>query len=534
MAAPGVVAAVADAASEPMLVLAASGSIAYANTAARELLRAPLETLQGVDAERLIAGTRALIPEPGRPLPAPLDSDDPVWQGPAPELAIPGDAPIPVGVRLSCVLADGELYACLSIRTGERSAPASRAQVEAAIGRLAPSGQGGVIVIDVDHFELVNQSLGRAGGDRVLADLDLALHTFSRVGEVAARLEADRFAIVTPQSEGDALSRRADELLEAIRERRIQIADTPVRLTASAGICAFDRPRLTPEQTVLAAEEAITVAKGHGGDRSVLSVEPGPSRARLGLDWNDKIRSGIESGGLTPHFQPILELGTNRISHFELLARLRDSRGELIQPGVFIPVAERLGMIGAIDRWAIQTAIRTLARWAPNPHGPRIAVNASGRSVGATQLLDCVHGELRGEQVQGSKLIIEVTETAAIGSIDAATEFADELRRLGVGFALDDFGTGFGTFLYLKHLPLDQVKIDGEFIREIGGSTADQAFVRSLVDVAHGLGIETVAEFVADEESLEWVRKLGIDYAQGYLIGRPQPLIEGGARALPA
>ncbi len=268
-----------------MLVLAASGSIAYANTAARELLRAPLETLLGVDAELLIAGTRARIPGPGRPLPAPLDSDDPAWQGPAPELAIPGDAPIPVGVRLSCVLADGELYACLSIRTGERSAPAARARIEAAIGRLAPSGRGGVIVIDVDHFELVNQSLGRAGGDRVLADLDLTLHAVSRAGEVAARLEADRFAIVTPQSDGGALSRRADELLEAIRERRIQIADTPVRLTASAGICALDRPRLD-----VRADRARRRGGDHrrqGSRRRPLcalgraGTEPGAPRTRL-------------------------------------------------------------------------------------------------------------------------------------------------------------------------------------------------------------------------------------------------------------
>ncbi len=526
--APSIVASVAEAASEPMIVLAADCRIRHANSAAERLLRAPAARLRGVDADRLIAGLRELIPPAGDPLPRPVDSDEPGWEGPPPQLRIPGDEAIPVGIRVSAVIAEGELFACVSIRAGRDRTAASRSRVEAAIARLAVGGVGGVVVIDVDNFELVNQSLGRAAGDRALADLDLALHAATQEGEVAARLEADRFALVSPAG-GPQLADRANEILDAIRNRRIAVAGTTIRLTASAGVCALDGSLLSPEQLLLAAEEAAGSAKRQGGDRHVTQEEPGPRRARLGLDWNDKIRTGIEDGGLTPHFQPILELGTNRITHFELLARLREPGGTLIQPGDFIPVAERLGMIGAIDRWAIRTAIRTLARWSSNPGGPRIAVNASGRSVGAAGLLDCLHGELRVGRVDGSKLIIELTETAAIGSIEAAIEFADDLRRLGVGFALDDFGTGFGTFLYLKHLPLDQVKIDGEFIREIGGSIPDQTFVRSLVEVAHGLGVETVAEFVADRSALEWVRRLGIDYAQGFLIGRPQPLLNGTA-----
>ena len=280
-------------------------------------------------------------------------------------------------------------------------------------------------------------------------------------------------------------------------------------------------------------------------DRGADPVVPVEPRARLdpGPDPLDvaaipALLLGGVNGGLIAHFQPILEIGTGRISHLELLARLRDTDGSLVEPGIFIPVAERLGMVGWIDRWAVRTALHTLSRWRANPGGPRIAVNASGRSVGSPQLIDCVHESLRRTGLDGSRLVIEVTETAAIGSIESAAEFGEELQRLGVGFSLDDFGTGFGTFYYLKHLPLDQVKIDGEFIREIVSSPSDQAFVTSLVAMAQGRNVKTVAEFVADEEVLSCVRALGIDYAQGFLIGRPQPLVPGpdapGGLARPA
>jgi len=519
--APAVVEAVAAGASDAMLITSTDGRIAFANAAAETLLDSDRNALRGTPVNRLLTGISSAIRTiSSRRFAPPIDSEEKGWQGAAPILRVPGHEPTPVAIRISSAAAEGVQYACISIRP--ESAGDDRAAVESAIDRLEDSG--GVIVVDLDHFELVNQGLGRSGGDAVLDDLASALSAAARRGETVAHLEADRFALVTAAAD---LPGRAEQLLDAIRSRRVRVGESTVRLTASAGISAVDEPRRSGEKLLLAAEAAVHTAKEQGGDRSHVERIGAGIKARPGLDWNDRIRSAIEGGGLIAHFQPILEIGTGRISHLELLARLRDPDGSLVEPGIFIPVAERLGMVGWIDRWAVRTAVHTLSRWRANPAGPRIAVNASGRSVGSPQLIDCVHESLRRTGLDGNRLVIEVTETAAIGSIESAAEFGDELQRLGVGFSLDDFGTGFGTFYYLKHLPLDQVKIDGEFIREIVASPSDQAFVTSLVAMARGRDVKTVAEFVADEEVLSCVRALGIDYAQGYLIGRPQPLAPG-------
>lgn len=527
---PQVVRTVAAGSTSPVLVTRSDARIVFANEAAERLLRCSTATLADAHVDTYLLGAAEVVRIAfARRFSLVVDTTDASWTGNRPLLSRAGAVGPQVDVRVSTVTGEDDSYACISIHAGPETQTqaagaelAGRAEVEAALDPGGTHPGSGVIVIDVDCFDLVNESLGRACGDQLLSQVSDVLRGLTENDELVARLDGDRFALLV-EADRLATRTRAEQVLEAIRTRRWRVGGSVVRLTASAG-CSAEPLVSRGEERVLGAETALRHAKEAGRDRVVVHEQAGRERARTTIGWTDRIRTDIENGALVPHFQPILDLRNGAVSHYELLARMRADDGRLIQPNTFIPVAERLGMIGMIDRWAIETAIDVLARSPRGPAGPRIAVNASGRSVGSQQLLDCLHRGLDHHRVDPCRLTVEVTETAAIGSIDAAAAFGDELRRLGVGFALDDFGAGFGNFYYLKHLPLDQVKIDGEFIRSIARSASDQLFVEALVNMAEGLRITTVAEFVTDAEALGVVRRLGIDYAQGFHIGMPAPL----------
>jgi EAL domain-containing protein (putative c-di-GMP-specific phosphodiesterase class I) len=198
--------------------------------------------------------------------------------------------------------------------------------------------------------------------------------------------------------------------------------------------------------------------------------------------------------------------------------------GETIAPGAFIDTAERFGLIGEIDRWVVKRAIHLLA---DERHDDQalLEVNLSGKSVGDRELPELIEREIELTGIDPSRLVFEITETAAIANMDQARAFAERLTRLGCRFALDDFGAGFSSFYYLKHLPLDYLKIDGDFIRTLTTSPTDQLVVKSMVDIARGMGMKTIAEFVEDAETAETLREMGVDYSQGYYHGRPQPVL---------
>ena len=265
-------------------------------------------------------------------------------------------------------------------------------------------------------------------------------------------------------------------------------------------------------------------AKEAGRDRRVEWVDrPGSeamSVARLG--WSHRVRDALREDRFVLHQQPIIRLSSDRIERAELLIRMRNGDDELIGPGSFLPAAERFRQIGAIDRWVIGQAIAILHQ----PAAPRILhVNLSGMTVSDPQLVTALPAIIARESGDPSRLAFEITETAAIESIETATQLAQRLSTLGCEIVLDDFGSGFGSFYYLKHLPFAVIKIDGEFIKQITSSKIDQVTVRSIVELAHGLAKTTIAECVEDDATLQLVRQLGIDYAQGFHLGRPQDTI---------
>jgi EAL domain-containing protein (putative c-di-GMP-specific phosphodiesterase class I) len=267
-------------------------------------------------------------------------------------------------------------------------------------------------------------------------------------------------------------------------------------------------------------------AKAHGHDRVVTYTmdEGQKARATAKVTWAQRIRDALEDDRFVLHWQPILDLSTGAVSQGELLLRMRGDDDELIAPGAFLPAAERLGLIHEIDRWVVCRAIRVIADQR-DPHPLPVAINLSGTSIaGDAELTRLIESELAHAAVDPSRLIFEITETAAIANMSEARAFADNIGRIGCGLALDDFGTGFGSFYYLKHLPVDYIKLDGEFIQNLPRTDFDKHMVKAIVELARGLRIKTIAESVADDQTIQMLRQHGVDYAQGYHVGRPCPL----------
>lgn len=259
--------------------------------------------------------------------------------------------------------------------------------------------------------------------------------------------------------------------------------------------------------------------------RQLTANDPlGPVRIETRLEWVQRIRVALDEGRLTLHAQPVVETATRRTTQHELLVRMIDTDGSLIPPAQFLPIAERFGLIREIDRWVVTETIALLRRMRAEGHAPTMEINLSGHSLGDPELAAHIGQELNAAQVDPGQLIFEVTETTAIGNIAAAREFAQQLARLGCRFALDDFGAGFGSFYYLKHLPFDYIKIDGEFVRNCTVDATDRFVIRAVVKLAQGLDTRTIAEFVGDEKTFATVAALGVDYAQGFHLGKPIPV----------
>ncbi|HZE03679.1 MAG TPA: GGDEF domain-containing phosphodiesterase, partial [Solirubrobacteraceae bacterium] len=317
----------------------------------------------------------------------------------------------------------------------------------------------------------------------------------------------------------------AEHLLAEIRGSAAAYGGKPFRITASIGVATFESDDATAGEVMVNADLAMYAAKTSGRDRVVVYTpsEARKARAMAKLTWSQRIQDALNRDRFVLHLQPILELATGQIKHGELLLRMKGDRGKLIAPGAFLPAAERFGLIHAIDRWVVQRAIQLMSE--ANGSAPRVGINLSGESiVGDPLLLEMIEQELERFAVDPAKLIFEVTETAAIANMPEATQFARGLTSLGCSLALDDFGTGFGSFYYLKHLPVSYVKLDGEFIQNLPRSEVDEHMVKAIVGVSRALGIKTVAESVADQETIGLLQKHHVDYAQGYYVGKPAPL----------
>jgi diguanylate cyclase (GGDEF)-like protein/PAS domain S-box-containing protein len=396
------------------------------------------------------------------------------------------------------------------------------------IDRSARYGSAGaVLLIDVDNFKIINDTFGHMAGDDLLKGIAGLLKHRTRHTDTLARIGGDEFAVLLPQTNAAQATIVADDFVKALDKQAAVLANKSIRITASVGVASFEG--ISAAEALARADAAMYGAKQAGRNR-FIAYQPftgsGDQRnsRRSEADW---MRKAIEEDQFILYGQPILDLKTERISQYELLLRLqRGEDCEPLAPNSFLYVAERFGIILAIDSWVLKKAIALIALYERAGRKLTLNVNLSGKSVGDPKLARLIESELEEGGIDPSCLVFELTETAAIANLQQARTFADRMHHCGCRLALDNFGAGLAFFYYLKNFPFDFLKIDGEFIRRLNVNPIDQLIVKAIVSIAQGMGKETIAEFVADENSIRWLRDSGVDYAQGYHIGLPQPVAE--------
>lgn len=389
--------------------------------------------------------------------------------------------------------------------------------------------RGALLMLDLDHFKEINDTLGHSVGDQLIVSAAALLRSRLRTTDVVARLGGDEFAVLLPEADRTAAETVAADLVDIIRTKSGVLDGTRSRtVTTSVGLVLIDKTELTAAELMSTADLTMYDAKDAGRDRYTIldTARYGKPRRRAQLEWADRINDALQSNGLVLYAQPILELATGKVNGAEVLVRMVGDGGQLVAPGRFLYIAERLGLATQIDTWVADQAIDLLeAIHITNPTF-RLEVNLSGHSVGNPHLAAHLVERIKAAAIHPEQLVFEITETAAVANIETARTFAETIAEVGCRFALDDFGAGFGSFYYLKHLPFDYVKIDGEFVTKCVSNPTDRVILSSIVGIAKGLGKQTIAEYVADAEILDLVRKLGVDYAQGYYIGRPAAIAD--------
>lgn len=383
-----------------------------------------------------------------------------------------------------------------------------------------------VLFIDVDDFKLINDTHGHRIGDTLLRAVADLLARLAGESNYLARLGGDEFGLLLSHGGLTEAQQLAQHLLDAIESAALVADSRPVRLTASVGISTYPDGGRTSETLLAHADIAMSHAKrlGHNRWHAYNLGDTDLDSMRKTVNWQALIRHALEHDELLLEFQPIVHVsGDTAQPYFEALVRLRDADGRLHPAARFVDTAEYTGQIVEIDKWVLRRVMATLAL--PEHRHNCVAMNLSGRSLSAPGLLDYFRQQALASNVEPARIVFEITETAAVAEMARAESFLAHMKKLGYRFSLDDFGAGFSSFTYLKHMPVDQVKIDGSFIRYLDTNRADQIFVRAIIQVARELGLETVAECVETKATLELLLDMGVDYVQGYHLGNPGPTL---------
>ena len=384
--------------------------------------------------------------------------------------------------------------------------------------------KGAVLMIDLDNFKNVNDAFGHKAGDDLLKGVAGALRHRVRQTDVLARVGGDEFGVLLPETDADEARTVADGIVRTLGLQTAVLGEQTIHITASVGIALFED--LRADEVLEFADLAMYEAKESGRNRVATHLPGAKQRGRLSQRTEvEMIRTAIDEDRMLLYCQPILDLESNEVCQYELLLRLRtDGSAEPLSPSSFLYVAERFNLIQEIDSWVACQAIHLIAEHGRAGKKLVLHVNLSAKSIGDRRVGEIIEKAIADTGIDPACLIFELTETTAITHIEDATEFAHRLGLRGCRFALDDFGAGFGSFLYLKNLPFDYFKIDGDFIRGLVSSPMDQLLVGAIVGIARGMGKKTIAEFVPDENTCSLLVKSGVDYAQGYHIGPPRPL----------
>ncbi|MGW8247446.1 MAG: EAL domain-containing protein [Acidiferrobacterales bacterium] len=395
------------------------------------------------------------------------------------------------------------------------------------------SSEHALCFLDLDMFKIVNDTCGHIAGDELLRQIGTILAGSIRRSDVIARLGGDEFGLLMHDCALSVAKEVCENIRSKIKNNRFVWEDNAFEIGVSIGIVPITEMSGNPHEVLRDVDSAVYEAKDLGRnricvrDKGTLNLD----RRQGEISWIQTINQALEKDRLRLYYQEIRSLQEqgNPATHAELLLRMQDDDGNIISPMSFLPAAERFHLMPVIDRWVIHKAFQEMARLlnVKKKVGiKRFNINLSGQSLSDPELLDYIRAELAMSQIAANNVCFEITETAAISNLSAASTLIDELRKIGFRFALDDFGSGLSSFGYLKNLKVDYLKIDGTFIRDIASDTADHAMVRSINQVAHVMGIQTVAEYIENQDISIMATGIGIDYGQGIFLAEVRPLEE--------
>ena len=386
--------------------------------------------------------------------------------------------------------------------------------------------------LDLDQFKVVNDTCGHVAGDELLRQIAALLHQQVRTADTLARLGGDEFGILLHQCSLDSACRIADEILKAIQSFRFAWQNNTFTIGVSIGLVAINLDSGDFNLVLSAADAACYAAKDQGRNRIHIYQADDRElvRQRGERQWVARLSKALQENRFLLYQQLIVPIGKTtdgKTHHYELLVRLVSEKGEIVPPMAFIPAAERYGLMPAIDRWVISRFFANYTGLHPDPQSPQdflYTINLSGSSLSDDRFLAFLREQFDRYAVPPQVICFEITETAAIANLARAVQLIGELRQMGCRFALDDFGSGMSSFAYLKNLPIDYLKIDGYFVKNIVDDSIDSAMVECINRIGHVIGLHTIAEFVENDAILSKLQELGVDYAQGYWIGEPSLL----------
>jgi len=382
-----------------------------------------------------------------------------------------------------------------------------------------------LLFLDLDQFKVVNDTFGHIAGDALLKRIAGIIHSKIRSTDVLARLSGDEFGVLMERCNEERAIEVAESIRSAIEEFRFEWKESLTSVRCSIGVVIVTDEVADVATLMSSADVACYSAKDRGRNQVHLYRESDASLRHEEMKWVSRISSAVEEDRLELFFQPIIGIGNSVAvarGHYELLLRMRDEDGELVSPEQFIPAAERYNLMSTLDRWVIREALAKLAdRSGDSEARYTLAINLSGTSLSEDRFLGDVMRELQKQKLPNGAICFEITETAAISNLSRVVHFMQSLKALGCKFSLDDFGSGLSSFTYLKNLPVDYLKIDGQFIRNIVHDSVDESMVKAISEVGQAMGIETIAERVETKQVLEKLGALGVEFAQGYYIARP-------------
>lgn len=385
-------------------------------------------------------------------------------------------------------------------------------------------GHGALLVLDIDHFKVVNDAFGHLAGDQLIVMVAQLLKDRLRASDTVARLGGDEFAALLPHATRAEAEAVAEALLRAVRTHDLSRSlGTKRPITVSIGVAPCDQPDTSPTELLAAADLAMYAAKEAGRDRWTIAQPVSrthPVRSNR-VTWVERIEQALDAGHFRLVAQPVVAVDTGEVRQYELLVRMVDD-AELVGPERFLYLAERVDLVSRIDRWVVGQAIDLLEHHATSDVA--LSVNVSGKSLASPLVLDLLTTRLPAATFDRSRLVFEVSEAAAMASVPNTQRFVDAVAAAGCRSALDDFGAGLGSLSYLKYLPFDLLKIDGAVVTTCLASPIDRTIITAIATMADELGKETVAESVPDDATLASLRKAGVDFAQGYFIGHPVPV----------